>query len=92
MNRRFPLFLISTFLLVLCMGCEKQEPVITSIYPRIGQMGEVVTIWGENFGDERDETSYVTIAGIAPTSSAYIDWRDGYIALRVPEFGESGLV
>ncbi|GHU98080.1 hypothetical protein FACS189483_05630 [Spirochaetia bacterium] len=92
MNRHCFLLLISVLLLVLCVGCEKQEPVITSIYPRIGQMGEVVTIRGENFGDERDETSYVTIAGIAPTSSAYIDWRDGYIALRVPEFGESGLV
>jgi transglutaminase-like putative cysteine protease len=54
-------------------------------------MGEVLTIRGENFGDEQDE-SYVTIAGIAPTASSYIEWGNSRIAFRVPEFGESGLV
>jgi transglutaminase-like putative cysteine protease len=54
-------------------------------------MGEVLTIRGEHFGAERDE-SYVTIAGIAPTASSYIEWNDTRISLRLPEFGESGLV
>jgi transglutaminase-like putative cysteine protease len=54
-------------------------------------MGEILSIRGENFGPPSDE-SYVTIAGTPPTSSSYIEWRDDYISLRVPEFGESGLV
>jgi transglutaminase-like putative cysteine protease len=54
-------------------------------------MGEVLAISGENFGDDREE-SYVTIAGITPTASSYIDWTDSQIRVRVPEFGDSGLV
>jgi transglutaminase-like putative cysteine protease len=54
-------------------------------------MGEVLTILGENFGDTREE-SYVTIAGISPTTSSYIEWSDTRILVRVPEFGDSGLV
>jgi transglutaminase-like putative cysteine protease len=54
-------------------------------------MGEVLTIVGKNFGDVREE-SYVTIAGIAPTASSYLDWSDSQIRVRIPEFGDSGLV
>jgi transglutaminase-like putative cysteine protease len=54
-------------------------------------MGEVLTIHGTNFGDEQDE-SYVTIAGIVPTASSYVEWSDTQIGVRVPEFGDSGLV
>jgi transglutaminase-like putative cysteine protease len=54
-------------------------------------MGEILTITGENFGDSREE-SYVTIAGITPTASSYADWSDSQIRVRVPEFGDSGLV
>ncbi|QQO11357.1 IPT/TIG domain-containing protein [Breznakiella homolactica] len=72
-------------------SCTKQTPVITAIDPRIGMMGEVLTIHGENFGEDRDE-SYVTIAGAPPTASSYIEWSDNRISVRVPEFGDSGLV
>jgi transglutaminase-like putative cysteine protease len=54
-------------------------------------MGEVLTIYGTNFGKEQDE-SYVTIAGIAPTTLSYIEWNDTRISVRIPEFGDSGLV
>jgi transglutaminase-like putative cysteine protease len=54
-------------------------------------MGEVLTIRGKNFGAERHE-SYITIAGTAPTNSSYLSWQDDRITLRVPEFGDSGLV
>jgi transglutaminase-like putative cysteine protease len=54
-------------------------------------MGEVLTILGENFGNTREE-SYVTIAGISPTISSYIEWSDTRILVRIPEFGDSGLV
>jgi transglutaminase-like putative cysteine protease len=76
---------------LLFSGCKEKEPRIDSIYPSIGRMGEVLTIWGENFGNEQDE-SYVTVGGIAPTLSSYITWQDNFISFTTPEFGESGLV
>ena len=87
----------SPALFILCLAaatffsCIPKPPVIHSIYPTIGKMGETLTIRGANFGKERDE-SYVTIAGAAPTNSAYSNWEDDQIAFTVPEFGESGLV
>jgi transglutaminase-like putative cysteine protease len=57
----------------------------------MGSSGEPLTIRGANFGRERD-TSYVTIAGAQPTGTAYIDWQDGEITVKVPEFSEAGLV
>ncbi|MDR2661632.1 MAG: IPT/TIG domain-containing protein [Treponema sp.] len=76
---------------LLFSGCDEEAPRIDSIYPPIGRMGEVVTIRGENFGNEQDE-SYVTVAGIVPTLSSYITWQDDLISFTTPEFGESGLV
>jgi len=65
--------------------------VITSIDPKIGRMGEIVTLTGSNFGASRNE-SFVTIAGVAPTNSSYHSWQDNTIIIRIPELGESGLV
>jgi len=75
----------------LIISCENNAPVINSIDPKIGRMGEFITLTGSNFGQSRDE-SYVTIAGISPTNSSYSMWNDGQIIVRVPELGESGLV
>ena len=81
--------------IILCMGlfsaCTENAPEITSIYPSIGQMGEPLTILGSGFGHDRNE-SYVTIAGTPPTSSSYISWSDEKIVVRIPEFGDAGLV
>jgi len=76
---------------ILFLSCNTKIPVISSIDPKIGRMGEVITLTGSNFGASRDE-SYVTIAGITPTSSSYHHWQDDLIMVRVPESGESGLV
>jgi transglutaminase-like putative cysteine protease len=54
-------------------------------------MGGVLTISGENFGKDQNE-SYVTIAGTAPTGSSYLEWQNDSISLRIPEFGDSGLI
>jgi transglutaminase-like putative cysteine protease len=81
------LLLVLTFL----AGCRAQVPVIDSIYPQIGRMGEPITIRGSFFGSERNE-SYVTIAGTPPTSKSYINWQDNEITVRIPEFGDAGLV
>jgi transglutaminase-like putative cysteine protease len=76
--------------LVLLYSCTK-EPLIHSISPRIGNLGELLTIRGEHFGTERNE-NFVSIAGITPTASSYHTWTDTEIIVRLPDFGESGLV
>ncbi|MDR0732265.1 MAG: IPT/TIG domain-containing protein, partial [Treponema sp.] len=83
-------FLAALFLAVL-FSCEKKLPLIHSLDPSIGMLGEILTIRGERFGGERGE-SYVSIAGIAPTASSYVQWEDTLIMLRLPEFGDSGLI
>lgn len=75
----------------LLLSCNSKYPIITAITPKIGDMGEVITLLGSNFGAERGE-SHVTIAGIIPTSSSYIAWQDDYIRVKSPESGESGLI
>ena len=82
------LFLCFLFL----SGCRREEaPRIVSISPRIGVMGDVLTIQGYGFGSERNQ-SFITIAGTPPTSAAYISWSDEEILVRTPEFGNAGLV
>jgi transglutaminase-like putative cysteine protease len=81
-----------TMLLIFLTGsCLEKTPEISSIDPSIGRMGEVLTIRGSGFGDERS-SSFITIAGASPTSSSYLSWSDNEIAVRAPEFGEAGLV
>jgi hypothetical protein len=83
-----PVFLLAALFFV---SCGPKPPVIYSIDPKIGKSGDVLTITGEHFGKERDQ-SYVTIAGSSPTNSSYLNWRDDQILLKLPDFGESGLV
>jgi len=83
------LFILPAFLFFY--SCGAKTPVITSIDPKFGRMGEIITLTGNNFGASRDE-SFVTIAGISPTSSSYYLWQDNQIIVRIPELGESGLV
>jgi transglutaminase-like putative cysteine protease len=89
----FHLYAVSLAMLLgfLIGSCREKIPEISSIDPSIGRMGEVLTIRGSGFGDERDG-SFITIAGASPTSSSYLSWSDSEIAVRAPEFGEAGLV
>ena len=75
----------------LFFGCKEKLPAIFSIDPRIGTLGELLTIYGENFGRDQNE-SYITIAGAPPTSSSYVSWQDDKITVKVPEFAETGLI
>jgi transglutaminase-like putative cysteine protease len=79
------------FLAAVFLACTDKKPVIHSLDPPIGMLGETLSIRGENFGDRQGE-SYVSIAGTAPTGSSYLRWEDNLITLRVNEFGESGMV
>ena len=85
-----PAYAACLFVLIACAGCQP-EPVIHSIHPQIGIMGEPVVIRGAFFGKERGE-SYVTVAGAQPTSMAYKSWQDDEIIFITPEFGDAGLV
>jgi transglutaminase-like putative cysteine protease len=73
------------------LSCSEKVPRIRYIDPSIGVIGQLLNIYGEGFGQEQAE-SYITIAGSSPTSTSYIRWQDDLISLRVPEFGESGLI
>jgi len=75
---------------LLC-GCGDKAPEIFSIDPHIGRMGDILTINGNGFGEKQNE-SYVTIAGTPPTKSSYLSWNDGEIMVRIPEFGDAGLI
>jgi len=57
----------------------------------MGLVGELLTIHGSSFGAERG-ASYVSIAGAQPASTAYELWSDDRIVMRVPNFGDAGLV
>ncbi|MDR2597963.1 MAG: IPT/TIG domain-containing protein [Treponema sp.] len=83
--------LTALFSFLLFFSCDSKIPVITSIDPKIGRMGDVITIIGKNFGASQEE-SHVTVAGISPTNSSYYLWEDNLIMVRIPEFGESGLL
>jgi len=85
------IFVFLPLFFMFFISCGAKVPVITSIDPKFGRMGEIITLTGSNFGASRDE-SYVTIAGISPTNSSYYLWQDNLIILKVPELGESGLV
>jgi len=87
MKKNFLLLFFSALLL----SCNSKVPVITSIDPKIGRMGEIITLTGSNFGASREE-SFITIGNIPPTSSSYYLWQDNLIVVRIPELGESGLV
>jgi len=90
-NKPLRAALLALFSFLLFISCDTKIPVITSIDPKIGRMGDVISITGSNFGAEQEE-SYVTVAGIPPTTSSYYLWEDNLIMVRIPEFGESGLL
>jgi transglutaminase-like putative cysteine protease len=73
------------------MSCKENSPLILALDPPVALPGEVVTIWGSNFGSDRNN-SFITLDGNQPVSSAYLAWTDTHIQLRVPEIGRSGLV
>jgi hypothetical protein len=83
----FALALFSAF----CVSCANSRPVITSISPKFGSEGDIVTISGKYFG-EAGEQSYITIAGERPTTSSYVQWHDDTIQVRITRPGVSGLV
>ncbi|MDR3302440.1 MAG: IPT/TIG domain-containing protein [Spirochaetaceae bacterium] len=79
------------FIFFALLACSRDVPKIISINPQIEMTGNLLTIHGENFGDERNE-SFVRFGSVTPTLSSYHLWSDTTIIVRIPDFGESGLI
>ncbi|MDR2535412.1 MAG: IPT/TIG domain-containing protein [Treponema sp.] len=85
----FPLLLLCS--VIGLVACKEESPVIVSIEPQIGLVGKLLTIYGNNFGNDRDG-SYITIGGTPPTAASYLAWSNDQIRIRIPEFGGTGLI
>jgi hypothetical protein len=79
------------FVLGAFASCYRAAPKIYSVDPQIAEAGGTVSVSGKNFGEERDE-SFVSFDGVTPTLASYQIWRDNLIIVRIPDFGESGLI
>lgn len=95
---RRPVLAVPVTILFLLIGATAlllfvtdRDPEIERLEPAIGADGDVITITGRNFGDERGASS-VWIAGRRLTASRYLDWSDTEISVALPDFSESGLV
>lgn len=98
--RKYPLFRF--FLIVLIFFIAgivtavinvqmRRIPVIEKIDPAVGIPGDVLRIYGKNFGDQRN-SSFVEIGGSRQTSSSYIEWTDNLIRVILPADIQDGLV
>ncbi len=99
--RSYPLFRIGciVFLCLLCLGIvsfitfeAKKLPEIRSLSPAVGSAGDVVTIQGEHFGEERGTSGYVEIGGSRLTAQGYLSWTDTQIRIVLPTNVQDGLV
>lgn len=98
--QRYPLFrLVSViFTIVVIVSVVsfftvkvRRIPSINSISPQFGSPGDVMEIYGKNFGSTRG-SSYVEIGGSKLTSSSYLVWNDDKIRVILPTNVQDGLV
>ena len=84
---------ISLFLGIYFFVVHKKRvvPYIDYISPSVGLPGDVVLIYGKNFGNVRD-MNYVEFAGNKLTASSYISWSDECIKIVLPSNIQDGLV
>ncbi len=89
--RGLPFYVFGLLFLVLfvILRIAGKDPEISSIDPKIGQPGDLLTITGKYFGKDRGK---VSISGAVPVSSAYLEWGPDRIVVRIPEDTASGLV
>lgn len=79
------------FLMAIISYTKIKEPQITVIDPKVGNPGDVFSIYGSNFGNEQAE-SFVEIGGLRITSSNCIEWSDRKITITLPANVRDGLV
>ncbi len=78
-------------MLTLSVTLSGQPPKIDRIAPPIAYSGDILVLEGRHFGTERSGSD-LSIAGIIPTASSYLEWTDRRISVRVPEDVQAGLV
>ncbi len=79
------------FLMAIISSTKVKEPQITVIDPKVGNPGDVFSIYGSNFGNEQTE-SFVEIGGLRITASNCIEWSDHKIVITLPANVRDGLV
>lgn len=98
--RKYPFFRTALVLLLIASSFvvsiiltknEKKTPEILSMEPSTAIPGEVVTIYGNNFGEVRN-TSYAEINGSKLMSSSYLFWSNEAIKIQIPQNVSDGLV
>ncbi len=85
------IFLMLVIVLLISTTLTDRPPVIDAINPQVGYPGSILMIKGNNFGSSRG-TSEVVIAGLRPTTSAYLEWTNKRISVRIPPDVDSGMV
>ncbi len=83
------ILLAGTF--VFSLSRSELPPRLENISPEIGTPGGVLVLKGKHFGQEKLGSS-VSISGIRPTSSSYLEWNDTQISLQIPADAGTGLV
>ena len=68
-----------------------RSPRLQGLVPEVSAPGEVLTLHGRFFGDQRGAGA-VTFAGREPSTDAYRSWSDERIEVTVPASLASGLV
>lgn len=69
----------------------KEKPVILSVSQQVGSPGDIISIRGKFFNQNKD-SSYVEIAGNRLTESSYISWNDDEIVISIPANTKDGLM
>lgn len=100
--RKYALLRVACLLFIIIIGFTtyflvknrtKPAPVITKIEPPVGAPGDIIVIYGENFGDSREEDmNYVEFSGVKLTSSSYMSWSNNQIKIILPANIQDGLV
>ena len=98
--RKYPFFRIALVLFFIGLSFfmsffltrrQKKVPVIELLDPASAIPGDIIAIYGKNFGRTRG-TSGVEISGDKLTSSSYISWDDDKIRILLPQNVQDGLV
>ena len=87
----FGLFALFVVLLVFGISVQYRPPVVFNVTPDYAAPGDVITIYGRDFGDTRLR-SEVIIGSVRPNAAGYLLWSDTEIQVRVPEAAASGLL
>ena len=67
------------------------SPVLVLLAPRTVHNGDLLTIWGSNFGDQR-RSGFVQLGDLRLTDSQYVTWADKKIVVRIPWEARSGAI